>query len=1067
MSELMKPLRLKELLEWILSEYLYQRSIFGIPEEKFFYKKKNSSVNIFNQKLDLPLGPAAGPHTQMSQNIVSAYLCGARFFELKTVQKLDNLRLEKPCIDAEDEAYNVEWSQELSLSDSFSEYLKAWFLIHFLKESFGFSRLRENGFIFNMSVGYDLEGIKSQRMDSFLEGLKDASASELFDEYRNIILSLTHTKLFEAFQECLKGSEGLLERLINVFENIPSNVSNSVTLSTMHGCPPGEIERIAEYLMSEKGLNTFVKLNPTLLGYEIVDSIINFPSGSFILDKNSFREDLQFTDALSLIKNLKTFSEGTGKTFGIKLSNTLPVKNNRRRFHENQMYMSGRTLFPLTVTLADKLSGEFNGNINISFSGGASAKNITKILSTGIYPVTMATELLKPGGYMRLRQMADLIEEDCIMTTETRGKSIDLKALKLLAEESLKNPHYSKSENIIRVPKVSSELEMFDCYISPCVQACPVHQDIPGYARLISEGLYARAFQLIVQKNPLPNITGYICDRKCMSNCQRCQYDFPVEIRELKKAAAEKGYMEYLKENNNSLSLKPNGIRAAVIGAGPGGLSAAFFLSRAGFDVTVFETADKAGGTVRHAIPNFRIPEEAINRDVEFIEKHGVKFIYNADKNFSVSRLKKEGYKYIYVAIGASEPSEISLSGTGRVYSAIWFLRSFNSGERLPLGKNVAVIGGGNSAMDSARAAKRIDGVENVFVIYRRTKEFMPADREEFDAAISEGVIFRDLLLPVSFSDKVLCCQKMELSVPEANGRMGIKALNNSFEYLEIDTVISAVGEHTDFQLLRENKLLGNEAASPAVSISSNESLLENVFIGGDALRGPSSVIDAVSDGKKTAEYIIAKEEIAKEEIAKEENRISAPGGSIPEIVKLKGTVFQNNAKTDSLMADRCLNCSLLCNICVEVCPNRANVAIPSADMDLFRDKFQIIHIDSLCNSCGNCETFCPHVGGAPYRDKLTLFHDEKSFSQSSNNGFFLDSAAFESTVAARYSGETGLIMIDRFNEVTSTSFEASLQDEAFHRFIKTITLVLKNHRYLIPESSIKKPYPAAGGLRK
>lgn len=1056
MSELMKPLRLKELLEWILSEYLYQRSIFGIPEEKFFYKKKNSSVKIFNQKLDLPLGPAAGPHTQMSQNIVSAYLCGARFFELKTVQKLDNLKLEKPCIDAEDEAYNVEWSQELSLRDSYSEYMKAWFLIHFLKESFGFSELRDNGFIFNMSVGYDLEGIKSDRVDSFLEGLKDASGSELFDEYRNIILSLTHTRLFQAFRECLKGSEGLLEKLINRFENIPSNISSSVTLSTMHGCPPGEIEKIAKYLMSEKKLNTFVKLNPTLLGYERVDSIINSPSGNFILDKNSFTEDLQFTDAISLIKNLKTFSEGTGKTFGIKLSNTLPVKNNRRRFHESQMYMSGRTLFPLTVTLADKLAGEFNGNINISFSGGASVKNIIKILSSGIYPVTMATDLLKPGGYMRLKQMADLIEENSIMT-ETWKERIDLEALKLLVEDSIINPDYSKSKKTVRAPKISSELKMFDCYTSPCMEACPVHQDIPDYARLIKEGLYTRAFQLIVQKNPLPNITGYICDRKCMSNCQRCQYDSPVDIRELKKAAAEKGYLEYLKENETSLRLNPNGIRVAVIGAGPGGLSAAYFLSKAGFDVTVLEATDKAGGTVRHVIPNFRIPEEAINRDVEFIEKHGVKFIYNANRNFSVSKLKEEGYKYIYVAIGASEPSEISLTGMGRVYNAIWFLRSFNSGLKLPLGKNVAVIGGGNSAMDSARAARRIEGVENVYIIYRRTKEFMPADREEFDAAISEGVIFRDLLLPVSFSDNYLCCQKMELSGREADGRLVIKALNNSFEDLEIDTVISAVGEHTDLQILRENKLLGNDAASPAVSISSNESLFENVFIGGDALRGPSSVIDAISDGKKTAEYIIAKEEIAIEE-----NVISASDGSISEIVKLKGMVFQNNAETDSAMADRCLSCGLLCNICVEVCPNRANIAIPSADIDLFRDKFQIIHIDSLCNSCGNCETFCPH-SGAPFRDKLTLFYDEKSFSQSSNNGFFLDSVSFETSVVARYFGETGLIMIDKFNEVISTSFEASLQDESFDRFIKTITLVLKNHRYLIPESSLKGSYPAGG----
>ncbi|MGE5353440.1 MAG: putative selenate reductase subunit YgfK [Acidobacteriota bacterium] len=1051
MSECMKPIALKDQLEWILSEYVYQKSIFGIPEEKFFYKKNISSSVIFKQRLDLPLGPAAGPHTQMSQNIASAFLCGARFFELKTVQKLDEIKVVKPCIDAEDEGYNVEWSQELSLKDSYSEYLKGWFLIHFLNTAFGFSEISQKTFVFNMSVGYDLEGIMSEEMDRFIEGLKDASQSDLFDEYRNTVLSLTHGRLFHVFSESIKnnGSWRLAERIIDQFENISSKLSDSVTLSTMHGCPPGEIERIAKYLLKEKELNTFVKMNPTLLGYGKVDEILNSPSRKFSLDKGSFEHDLGFNEAVGLIKNLQAFSGDTGKAFGVKLSNTLPVNNNKHRFLESQMYMSGRTLFPLTMSLANILAREFGGRLSMSYSGGATARNILSILETGIYPVTLATDLLKPGGYMRLKQMADIIEDSGLLNSPF-NEAIDLEKLKEVAENSLVNPEYSKSKKSVTAAKVTSKLKMFDCFLSPCAEACPVHQDVPEYIRLIKEGSYSKAFELIVKKNPLPNITGYICDHSCMQNCERRQYDEPVQIRELKKSAAEKGITEYLKENGEKLTLKPNGIKAAVIGAGPSGLSAAYFLRKAGFEVTVFETGAKAGGMVRHVIPNFRIPQNAIDQDVEFIKSHGVKFVFNADKNFSIQSLKGGGFKYIYVAIGASLPALHGIRGGGRIYNAIEFLRFFNSGSNIPLGRTVAVTGGGNSAMDSARAARKTEGVENVFIVYRRTMEFMPADKEELEAAISEGIEVKELLMPVEFKDNILRCQVMELSQPEADGRMGIKAVEGSFLEIEAESVISAIGEHTDYDILKKNNLIGDGAHSPGVSITSNETMLENVFTGGDTLRGPSSVINAISDGKKTAEYIIKKEGILPLEDSPRSKK------DLSGITQLKGNILSSSPGSDQEKAGRCLNCNLLCGICVEVCPNRANVLISTEDCDLFIDRYQILHIDSLCNSCGNCETFCPHEG-APYKDKLTLFYDEKSFNESKNNGFFIDPLNPAASAAARYECETGIIMLDRFGEVIFTSFEENLQDEAFHQFIKAIVTVIKNYRYLIPRSPMKE----------
>ncbi|MCK5033963.1 MAG: putative selenate reductase subunit YgfK, partial [Calditrichia bacterium] len=255
MSDKMRPIEFKKLLHWIFEEYHSSQSVFGIPKEQFYYHKNSNSFQIFNNSLDTPVGPAAGPHTQMTQNIISSYLVGGRFMELKTVQIMDELEIEKPCIDASDECYNTEWSQELTLKQSFDEYLKAWILLHLIKESFGLSDSVEPGFIFNMSVGYDLKGIQTERMDSFIENLKDASKSALFEKYKSTLKSeINNINLPNIID---------VEKIIN---NISPHISNSVTLSTMHGCPPQEIESIAKYMIEEKGFHTYVKLNPTLLG---------------------------------------------------------------------------------------------------------------------------------------------------------------------------------------------------------------------------------------------------------------------------------------------------------------------------------------------------------------------------------------------------------------------------------------------------------------------------------------------------------------------------------------------------------------------------------------------------------------------------------------------------------------------------------------------------------------------------------------------------------------------------------------------------------------------------------
>jgi len=538
MSDQMTPIPFSQLFDWMVAEFNNEKTIFGIPQSNFFYKKNVTYSTIFNEKLDLPLGPAAGPHTQLTQNIITSYLVGGRFFELKTVQILDELNVDKPCIDAQDEGYNVEWSQELKLEQSYEEYLKAWFLLHLLKELFGFSNSEERGFVFNMSVGYNLEGIKTERMDKFIEQLKNSANNEKFSLFKKELISkLKDEHILRLLKQSVNPDINI-DRLIASFENISPNISNSVTLSTMHGCPPQEIEAIAKYLIKEKNLNTYVKLNPTLLGYGKVNSILDQLGFTYIeMDRTSFEHDISFADAVPMLTRLQSFAKEHGKDFGVKLSNTLGVKNKKKILDGDDMYMSGRSLFPLTINVASLLADEFDDTLNMSFSGGATINNIQEILETGISPVTLVTDLLKPGGYGRLFQMAEKIGKNNLITNK-----IDVDKIKALADASLSDINYKKEKREITTVKIGTSLEAFDCYVAPCEEACPVHQDVASYIRLVEEGRYAEAFEVIVSKNPLPFITGYICDHQCQTKCTRWDYDDPIKIREMKKNAAPFGY---------------------------------------------------------------------------------------------------------------------------------------------------------------------------------------------------------------------------------------------------------------------------------------------------------------------------------------------------------------------------------------------------------------------------------------------------------------------------------------------------------------------------------------------
>lgn len=1035
MAYKMQPIPFKNLLHWIFSEWKEQHSIFGISEKGFFRKKQNHSFVFNNHLIETPFGPAAGPHTQLAQNIIASYLVGGRFIELKTVQILDELDIEKPCIDVADEGYNVEWSQELTLNQSFDEYLKAWIIIHLLKKVFSLSTNEFDGFVFNMSVGYNLDGIQSAKVDTFIEKLKNANASNLFREYLNEVLLFSkendYLKLF------LKNSE-----LEDLLAKISEQISDNVTLSTMHGCPSSEIEEITKYLISKKELNTFIKLNPTLLGYERVRDILDRLGYTYItLKKESFEHDLKFDEAIPMIKRLIEFARQHKKIFGIKLSNTLGVVNTKNVLPGNEMYLSGRALFPLTINLAYEIAKEIGEDLNISYSGGANILNAIKIVDAGIYPVTFATELLKPGGYLRLNQIVNDFEIKS--ENKINAQKVNLEKLKLLCEEALEHPYYKKDFKEIEQIKINKPLPAFDCYVAPCEVTCPIHQDVSEYVYLISEGRFEEAFEVIIEKNPLPHITGYICDHQCMTKCNRWDYDYPVVIRDLKKFATESAFEVYLDKFKSQAKKNYNGIKVAVIGAGPAGLSVSYFLARAGFDVSIFEKSNKAGGTVRHTIPQFRIPQEVIDKDIEFIQRHGVKIIYNSSSDLSIEDLKAQGFKYIFIGIGAEIPNDLKIKSSVKVLDALDFLKRFNKNEKFNLGKNVIVIGGGNSAMDAARASKRINDVENVKIVYRRTIKYMPADKEEIEAAIKDGVKILELLQPVEFDGKILKCQKMQLGEFDNDGRQKSIPVENEFIEIQADTIITAIGERTDYDFLRMNKIQMDERYNIIVNPETNETSIENVFVGGDTLRGPATVIEAIADGKKAAEAIINKEKIQIDFELKKNYK----NEMIEKAYETRKVEFSLSFDSQEL-ASRCLLCDVVCNKCVDVCPNRANIALKINDGE-FKDQYQIIHLDAICNECGNCETFCPY-SGKPYKNKFTIFSDVEEFSKSQNPGFVFSD---ENILLLRLSnGSINKINFQNKNDLVKAIKSLSHSSEEQFKFYSILTSVINDYSYLIQQ---------------
>ena len=482
MSEL-RPVPLPLLVRRLVAEAERGGSLFDLPQRSWYcgFTGLDLSSDFHGVRAATLVGPAAGPHTQMAQNLLLSYLAGARILELKTVQVNDQLRIGRPCIDIQTVGFNIEWSQELKVHQSLGEYAKAWFLIGILR-ALNLPPLppAERDVIFDISLGYDLAGIQSAKVTGFVRQLLDAG--KLLERLR---------------QELAHQLPAKLRPLAEV--PLPDRIADCVTLSTFHGCPPEQIGSICRHLIDQLGVHVVVKLNPTLLGYREAHELLCERLGyrDLRIRQSAFENDPSFDQAVDLLRELRDFGARRGRMVGAKFTNTLVVENHKGWLADNPMYLSGEPLYVLALTLAARFRRAVGADFPISFSAGIDKHNFAAAAACGFTPITACTDLLRPGGYARLhgylealarameavgaRDRADLILRLAGLDPATRPDAAALAEAALRNHEravaqALEDPRY-RCEATSAVPrKIGSHLQLFDCInCDKCIPVCPNH----------------------------------------------------------------------------------------------------------------------------------------------------------------------------------------------------------------------------------------------------------------------------------------------------------------------------------------------------------------------------------------------------------------------------------------------------------------------------------------------------------------------------------------------------------------------------------------------------------------
>ena len=485
---------------------------------------------------------------------------------------------------------------------------------------------------------------------------------------------------------------------------------------------------------------------------------------------------------------------------------------------------------------------------------------------------------------------------------------------------------------------------------SPCKATCPVHISVQGYVALTAQGKYREALKLIKEENPLPAICGRVCHHPCETACTRGQIDEPVAIDSIKRFLAdldlhaETRYVPEIKEKRKR--------KVAVVGSGPAGLACAYYLAVEGYRVTVFEKYPVLGGMLTVGIPSYRLPRDVIAAEIDVIRSMGVELRTNVDigKDITIAQLREQGFKAFFLAIGAQECKVLGVEGEDLegVIPGTEFLRDVNLGKSVALGRRVAVVGGGNVAMDAVRTAKRL-GAPEPFILYRRSFEEMPANKEEIEECEEEGIKIHLLTAPVRVLGekgrvKALECVKMALGEPDAKGRRTPRPIPGSEFIVEVDTVIPAIGQESDWACLTpECACTLSDRGTMHVDPLTLQSDDPDIFAGGDAVTGPKTVVEALAAGKRAAVSIVRmfrgedlregreKEWLAVQDIATEGyDRIPrelmprvAPADRTRDFTEVQLGFTEEQARRE---AERCLNCAGCseCYLCVDACAAKA-----------------------------------------------------------------------------------------------------------------------------------------------
>ena len=617
--------------------------------------------------------------------------------------------------------------------------------------------------------------------------------------------------------------------------------------------------------------------------------------------------------------------------------------------------------------------------------GFEDATAICNCCGCSCYSLRIAEMFRKPEG-MRSNYKAVVQRENCVAcgqcveNCQTNALKLGQKLCEIVPTQET-DPHLDVKGSMLKKSTYNTDYRLNRTDVAatgtaPCKVACPAHIPVQGYIRLAAEGRYTEALELIKKENPFPAVCGRICNKLCEEACTRAAVDSAVAIDDIKKFIAEKDLAadtRFVPKVVNTTG-KPYEEKIAVIGAGPAGLSCAYYLAQKGYPVTVFEKESQLGGMLTLGIPSFRLDKRIIKAEIDVLRELGVTFktCVEVGKDLSLAQLREQGYKAFYLAVGASKGANVGCEGDTLpgVLTGIDFLRAVNLGESPEIGSSVAVIGGGNVAIDVARTAIRL-GAENVTVVYRRGQDEMPAAADELLEAREEGVQFKFLSAPAAIlgKDKVrqLKTERMELGTPDEMGRRSPVG-TGEFELMDVTAVISAVGQKIDLGGIGEGGRIalgkGGVVLADAVTYQTGE---PDVFAGGDVVTGPSFAINAIAAGKEAAvsihRYVHAGQTLTlgrdrRDYKALDKSNVAlaiecfdtyprqtAASGSAAEAKKtfedLRGTLTEEQIKKE---ADRCLGCGAVtideymcigCGICTTKC------------------KFDAIHLEKVSEFSG------------------------------------------------------------------------------------------------------------------